>query len=106
MLSAVGPRCFPSRLESSRPGPRVRFRRCAAPRRAAALAPVVSLIRSWLDFGFGMDFGYSNDPTTLVKVAVDNKNNKIHLKELVCEPYLKTNDICLILQKECGKDCD
>ena len=57
-----------------------------------------------LDFGFGMDFGYSNDPTTLVKVAVDNKNNKIHLKELVFEPYFKTNDICLILQKECGKD--
>jgi len=57
-----------------------------------------------LDFGFGMDFGYSNDPTTLVKVAVDNKNNKIYLKELLYEPYLKTNDICLILQKECGKD--
>ena len=57
-----------------------------------------------LPYGFGMDFGYSNDPTTLVKVAIDVKNNKIFLQELLYEAHLKTNDICLILQREVGKD--
>ena len=31
-----------------------------------------------LQYCFGQDFGFSNDPTTLVKVAVDKKNKKIY----------------------------
>jgi phage terminase large subunit len=34
-----------------------------------------------LPFGFGLDFGFSNDPDALVKVAIDNKRKKIYLNE-------------------------
>ena len=39
---------------------------------------------------FGMDFGYSIDPTTLIKIAVDEKRKRIYCSQKVCEPGLNT----------------
>jgi len=57
-----------------------------------------------LPYVYGMDFGYSVDPTALVKVAVDDKRNKIYLKEEIYEPGLTTNDISLRLQRIVNKN--
>ena len=50
-----------------------------------------------LDYGFGMDYGMSIDPTTLVKVAIDDKHKKIYLEELLYKPYLVTGEIYKIV---------
>lgn len=52
-------------------------------------------------FGFGMDFGFSVDPTTLVKVAVDETNAIIYCEECFADVGLTTNDIA----KRIGKYC-
>lgn len=57
-----------------------------------------------VDFGFGMDFGYSNDPTTLIKVAIDKTTKTIFAKELLYAPKLLTEDINEILTENCSKD--
>lgn len=54
-----------------------------------------------LPFGFGMDFGFSVDPTTLVKVAVDETNAIIYCEECFADVGLTTNDIA----KRIGKYC-
>jgi phage terminase large subunit len=54
-----------------------------------------------LPFGFGMDFGFSVDPTTLIKVAVDEDKGLIYCKECFAETGLTTTDIA----KKIGKYC-
>ena len=54
-----------------------------------------------LPFGFGMDFGFSVDPTTLVKVAVDEDKGIIYCEECFAEVGLTTADIA----KRIGKHC-
>lgn len=51
-----------------------------------------------LPFIYGMDFGYVNDPTTLVRVAVDNDKKIVYCKELMYDKGLSTNDIELKLK--------
>jgi phage terminase large subunit len=46
-----------------------------------------------LNYGFGMDFGFSIDPTTLIRVAIDTKLKKIYLKEELYKTNLTTSDI-------------
>ena len=46
-----------------------------------------------LEYGFGMDFGFSIDPTTLVRVAIDKKLKKLYLKEELYKPHLTTSEI-------------
>ena len=46
-----------------------------------------------LPFLFGQDFGYSKDPTTLVKFAINKRAKKIYVRLLVYEPYLTTEQI-------------
>ena len=46
-----------------------------------------------LQFIFGQDFGFSNDPTTLVKVAIDNNKRLIYLEELLYKTGLSTDQI-------------
>lgn len=43
--------------------------------------------------GFGQDFGFSIDPTTLVQASVDNDNGLIYLREVYYEPHLTTTQI-------------
>lgn len=56
-----------------------------------------------LQFSYGQDFGFSIDPTTLVKVAIDKKNKKIYCKELLYKPKLTTSQIAEINLKHCGR---
>lgn len=43
--------------------------------------------------GFGQDFGFSIDPTTLVKVSIDKKNKRIYAKEYLYKAGLTTSQI-------------
>jgi phage terminase large subunit len=57
-----------------------------------------------LPFGFGQDFGFSVDPTTLVKIAVNKKHKKIYVKECYGKSGLSTNDIYLLNLRYAGHD--
>ena len=61
-----------------------------------------------LIYAYGMDFGFSPDPTTLIKVALDKKNKLIYLKEYayatglsnqdiinICKEHIKNNDLLI-----------
>jgi phage terminase large subunit len=54
-----------------------------------------------IEYGYGCDWGYSNDPSTLTKVAIDKKNKIIYLDEKVYEPKLSTSDLESRFKKEC-----
>ena len=47
---------------------------------------------------YGMDFGYSNDPSTLVSVYVDNFN--LYIKEHLYRTQMTTQDINVFLKEE------
>ena len=55
------------------------------------------------DYWFGMDFGWSNDPTALVKVFIDKRERIIYAKEEVYESYLTTSQIGDLCTAKCGK---
>lgn len=55
-----------------------------------------------LQTSFGQDYGFSNDPTTLVEVAIDKKLKKIYAKELLYKPGLTTSQINNINKTNCG----
>ena len=57
-----------------------------------------------LPFGFGQDFGFSIDPTTLVKCAVNKKHKKIYVKECFGKAGLSTNGIYLLNLRFAGTD--
>jgi phage terminase large subunit len=42
---------------------------------------------------YGQDFGYSTDPSTLVKIGIDQKKQKIYLQECLYKTGLNTNQI-------------
>ena len=42
---------------------------------------------------FGMDFGFSIDPTTLVKICIDKSRKKIFISECFYKPKLTTSEI-------------
>ena len=48
---------------------------------------------------FGQDFGFSNDPTTLIETNIDKKNKIIYLKQHLYRPNLTTSDIYIINDK-------
>jgi phage terminase large subunit len=50
-----------------------------------------------LPFGYGLDFG-SKDPDSLVKVALDNKQKRIYLKEELYKNNLSTNQLSDIVK--------
>jgi phage terminase large subunit len=43
--------------------------------------------------GFGQDFGFSNDPSTLIKVSINRKKKEIYLKECFFEQGLNTGHL-------------
>jgi len=55
-----------------------------------------------LPYAFGQDYGYSADPTTLVKVAVSIKHKKIYVKGCFGKAGMSTNDIYLANLFHCG----
>ena len=59
----------------------------------------LDLVDSW----FGMDFGFSNDPTTVVQISIDKKKKVIYAKELLYSTHLNTSQIVdFCLQKAQG----
>jgi phage terminase large subunit len=56
-----------------------------------------------LQVSYGQDYGFSNDPTTLVAVAIDKKLKKIYVKELLYKPHLTTTQIADINKQYCGR---
>lgn len=51
---------------------------------------------------FGMDFGYSKDPTTIIQVAVDRKRMKIYAKEYLYQTHLSTKQLAGKVKDVCG----
>jgi phage terminase large subunit len=56
-----------------------------------------------LPYVWAMDFGYVEDPTSLIKVAKDKKKKKVYIKEYLYEKGLSTNQISERL-KICGNE--
>ena len=56
----------------------------------------------WLPSIYGQDYGYSNDPTTLVEIAIDKKLKKIYAKELLYKTKLTTSEIANINIRHAG----
>jgi phage terminase large subunit len=52
---------------------------------------------------WGQDFGFSVDPTTLVKTSIDKNNKKIYLKEYLYHPKLTTSQIAEFNTLHAGK---
>ena len=46
-----------------------------------------------LPYVWGMDFGFARDPDTLIKVAIDNKANKLYIKEYLYQNGLSTDEL-------------
>lgn len=51
---------------------------------------------------WGSDWGFSNDPTTLVKLSIDKSQNKIYLKEECYKTRMTTDDIATVMKRVCG----
>ena len=47
----------------------------------------------------GMDFGYTNDPTAIVNVAIDGDD--LYMDEICYRTHMLTNDIIKVLKAEC-----
>jgi phage terminase large subunit len=52
---------------------------------------------------FGQDFGFSIDPTTLIKVSIDKGKKRIYAKEYLYKPSLTTSDIYHENLRYCNK---
>lgn len=52
---------------------------------------------------FGMDFGFSLDPTTLLKTSIDSDNKRIYVKEYLYRPKLTTSEIANLVIQYAGK---
>ena len=56
-----------------------------------------------IDFIYGMDFGFKSDPSTLIRVAVDKKNETIYIKEEMYGEHLTTNEIYSLIKGTVGR---
>ena len=69
------------------------------------------IIESWregkfdenLPFIFGADFGYVTDPSTLVKIAVNNKTMQMYVHECMYKQGLSTNQLAVEYSEHCSK---
>lgn len=62
-------------------------------------------INHYIDTGytlFGLDFGFSQDPTALARVSIDRTGKKIYLKEECYRKQMTTSDIAAVLLDKCG----
>ena len=53
---------------------------------------------------FGQDYGFSNDPTTLVQTNIDKENKIIYVKLCFYQPKLTTSDIATLNTKFANRD--
>ena len=54
----------------------------------------------YLDFWYGVDFGFSNDPTAIIKIAFDKAEKAIYLKEVAYQIELLNQDIVRIIKQD------
>lgn len=52
---------------------------------------------------YGQDFGFSNDPSTLIKVGIDKKNMKLFVKEMFVKQALSTQQLYDLNNSYAGK---
>lgn len=57
-----------------------------------------------LQYIYGQDYGFSNDPTTLVKIAADKKNKILYCQELCYKKGLSTSQIYEINSHYAGRN--
>lgn len=53
---------------------------------------------------YGQDFGYSVDPTVLVKISINRDTKRMWVKELYGKPGLSTKQICELNRRYAGDD--
>ena len=53
---------------------------------------------------FGQDYGFSNDPTTLVQTNIDKENKLIYVKLCFYQPKLTTSEIATLNSKFANRD--
>jgi len=53
---------------------------------------------------FGQDYGYSPDPTTLIKVSIDQRRKQIYVDECFVEENLSTEQIIQKNKQFCGRE--
>jgi len=53
---------------------------------------------------FGQDYGFSNDPSTLVETAIDKNNKKIYVKLHVYKTHLTTSELAILNLKNAGSN--
>ena len=51
---------------------------------------------------FGQDYGFSNDPTTLIETNIDRSNKRIYIKECFYLPKLTTSEISRLNRQYAG----
>lgn len=56
-----------------------------------------------VDAVYGMDFGFSIDPSTLIATHIDKKQKRVYLKEHLYKPKLTTSELANIAKSVCGK---
>jgi phage terminase large subunit len=59
-----------------------------------------------LPYVYGLDFGFSPDPTAMVKVAIDNNKKIVYVQEEIYKTELSTNDIEKIVKSCVGNKND
>lgn len=57
---------------------------------------IPSDLRTW----YGVDFGFTNDPTAIVRICFDEKNMRIYLKEIAYQKGLQNADIARIIKQD------
>ena len=56
-----------------------------------------------LPFIFGADWGFANDPSTIVKVAINEKRKLLYVQEVLYAKGLGTNELTEAFKAHCGK---
>lgn len=56
-----------------------------------------------LPFIYGSDWGFANDPSTLVKVGIDEKKKILYVEECLYAHALSTNQLTDVFKSVCGK---
>lgn len=62
-----------------------------------------------LPYLYGADYGFANDPSTIVKTAIDEKKKILYVKECLYDKHLSTDDLKRLYSEIVGNDvviCD
>lgn len=60
----------------------------------------VDQIPPHLDSWYGVDFGFTNDPTAIVNISVDFKNLRLYVREVAYQKGLSNSDIARIILQD------